>query len=123
MLRFAGEEARNRAGFSAPFDCPLRVRVTGIFMVPQSWSTKKTEQALAGQIAPTTKPDWENIAKTLDGLTSVIWRDDALIVAGEIYKFFGVNPCLHVEVWRWTSGEANSLSSAMVTPLFSGAPR
>jgi Holliday junction resolvase RusA-like endonuclease len=102
MLRFAGEQAMKAAGFSQPFDCPLRVRVTSIFPIPQSWSAKKQVEAENGLIRPVIKPDWENLAKTLDGVNGVVWRDDALIIDGAIRKFFGRSPMLHVEVWRWS---------------------
>jgi Holliday junction resolvase RusA-like endonuclease len=100
MLRFAGQEAMRAAGYKAPFDCPLRVHVTSIFPIPQSWSDKKQAQAEGGRIRPTVKPDWENLAKTLDGVNGVVWRDDSLIVDGVVRKFYGFTPMLKVEVWR-----------------------
>ncbi len=102
MLRYAGEQAMKQAGFLAPFDCPLRVRVTAVFPIPQSWSNKKQGHASSGMVRPTVKPDWENIAKCLDGINSIVWRDDSLIVEGVVRKFYGDTPMLKVEVWRWS---------------------
>jgi Holliday junction resolvase RusA-like endonuclease len=102
MLRYAGEQAMKNAGFDGPLDCPLRVRVTAVFPIPQSWSGKKQGQARDGMVRPTIKPDWENIAKTLDGVNGIVWRDDSLVIEGVVRKFYGSNPMLKVEVWRWS---------------------
>jgi Holliday junction resolvase RusA-like endonuclease len=101
MLRFYGQQAMKAAGHTVPFNCPLRVRVTSVFPIPASWSPKKAVQADCGLVRPTVKPDWENLAKTLDGVNGVVWRDDSLIVEGIIHKLYGRNPMLTVEVWRW----------------------
>jgi Holliday junction resolvase RusA-like endonuclease len=102
MLRFAGDRAMKDAGFFAPFDCPLQVLVTAVFPIPASARKKWQIEADADWHRPTKKPDWENIAKTLDGVNGVVWRDDALIVDGRVLKLYGDKPFLRVEVWRWS---------------------
>lgn len=91
-----------KAGFTGPMRGALRVRVTAVFSPSASWSQKKKDEAIGGYVRPTTKPDWENIAKTLDGVNGVVWQDDSQIVEGVVRKFYGDNPGLHVEVWKWT---------------------
>lgn len=102
MLRYAGSLAMRDAGIEAPLDGPLRVRVTAVFSIPMSWSGKNQQRARDGLIRPTGRPDWENVAKSLDAINKVVWRDDSLIVEGAVRKFYGLNPMLHVEVWRWS---------------------
>ncbi len=49
--------------------------------VPASWSAKKRRAALAGEIHPTTKPDIDNVEKSIfDGLNGVAWKDDVQVV-------------------------------------------
>jgi Holliday junction resolvase RusA-like endonuclease len=66
--------------------------------VPQSWSAKKRAAALAGAIRPAKRPDLDNIAKMLDALNEVVWRDDAQVVSGLIEKLYSDRPRLRVEV-------------------------
>lgn len=98
MLRYAAEQAM--AG-RPPFDCALKVMVRAYYVIPQSWSAKKQAQADQGLIRPTVKPDWDNVAKSCDGLNTIVWRDDALIVDGAVRKYYSTNPRLHIEVTRW----------------------
>lgn len=81
-----------------PLAGPLYVMVEAYFPIPQSWSKKKRDQAEAGTIRPTTKPDWENIAKMLDAFNQVVWIDDAQIIHGAIAKHYSNQPRLRVDV-------------------------
>jgi Holliday junction resolvase RusA-like endonuclease len=82
----------------APLEGPLLVQVAAHFEIPASWSAKKRAAALAGEIRPTKRPDWENVAKMLDALNEVVWRDDAQVVSGLIEKHYSDRPRLRVEV-------------------------
>jgi Holliday junction resolvase RusA-like endonuclease len=95
MLRH--EAALAMAG-RAPLEGPLLVQVAAHFEIPASWSAKKRAAALAGEIRPTKRPDWENVAKMLDAFNAVVWRDDAQVVSGLIEKFYSDRPRLHIEV-------------------------
>ncbi|MBO8442602.1 MAG: RusA family crossover junction endodeoxyribonuclease [Spirochaetes bacterium] len=54
---------------------------------PKSFSKKKRKAALAGELRPTTKPDLDNVAKTiLDALNGVAWKDDSEITTLAITK-------------------------------------
>ena len=81
-----------------PLEQPLHVRVTARFPVPQSWSKRKRELALAGSLVPAKKPDPDNLLKALDALNEVVWRDDAQIVRAEVVKTYSAMPALVVEV-------------------------
>lgn len=94
-LRYAAQLAMKGA---APITGALRVEVLAAFAVPKSWSKKKQQQALAGVIRPTGRPDGDNILKMLDSFNGVVWRDDAQAVDFRISKRYSDRPRLHVEV-------------------------
>jgi Holliday junction resolvase RusA-like endonuclease len=58
--------------------------------VPASWSAKKRQRALDGEIKPGKKPDLDNIVKAwTDALNGVAYRDDALICSMTLAKRYG----------------------------------
>ena len=70
-------------------DKPLSVIINVYKSIPQSYSKKAQEKALAGEIRPTTKPDCDNIAKNInDALNGVAYPDDKQIVSLSINKFY-----------------------------------
>jgi Holliday junction resolvase RusA-like endonuclease len=81
---------------------PLRGAVTvvmwALMPVPGSWSNRKRDSALAGVIRPTTRPDWDNFAKTLDAFKGIVWKDDTQIVDGRVVKFYAERPLLRIEI-------------------------
>jgi Holliday junction resolvase RusA-like endonuclease len=83
-----------------PIEGAVCVQMSAYFSIPQSWSTKKRDAALAGTIRPAKRPDLDNICKMLDALNGVVWRDDAQIVQGLIEKHYSDRPRLRVEVTR-----------------------
>ena len=87
-----------------PFDFPIHVSIEAVFPVPESWSKKKKEQALNGELFPG-KPDLDNVMKTLDGLNGIVWKDDAQIVDAAISKRYGCVPYLMIEVLPLTEWE------------------
>jgi Holliday junction resolvase RusA-like endonuclease len=87
MIRTAAAEAlEGRPAFDEPVEFVLRA----IFPVPASWSKRKQDQALLGEIKPGKKPDLDNIAKAWnDALNGVIYRDDSLICRMTLDKRYG----------------------------------
>ena len=85
----------------ALLDEALSLEVEAFVPVPASWSDLKANDALAGRIVPTGKPDWDNYGKICDALNGIVWRDDSLVVAGQVIKAYSATPCLRVSVWRW----------------------
>jgi len=81
--------AVSQSGFK-PLDTPLSVDIAITVEVPASWSRKKREKALAGEIWPTGKPDIDNAAKLVaDALNGIIWKDDKQIVRLVASKRYG----------------------------------
>lgn len=79
-------------------DGPLRVVVEAYMPIPSSRPKRWQGAARAGQIRPTSKPDWDNFGKILDALNLVVWTDDAQIVDGRVLKFYSDRPRLKVSV-------------------------
>lgn len=62
-------------------DVPIKVEIYVYRKIPKSFSKKKTQKALYGEIFPTTKPDLDNQIKTiLDALNGYAFDDDSQIV-------------------------------------------
>lgn len=80
------------------FDGPLSVDVTAYMPVAESKPKKWKVAALAGEIRPTKKPDWDNFGKILDALNLVVWADDAQIVEGRVQKFYSDQPRMEIRV-------------------------
>lgn len=113
------EKALKAAGIKAmgsrPVELgPLSVVILAYLPVPKSWSKKDRAAALAGDIMPTGKPDFDNITKMLDGLNyhlprfkgdrekrPIVWKDDSQIVASQFLKQYSEHPRLEITVWRW----------------------
>ena len=80
-------------------DVPVMCAVHIDCPVPASWSQRKQQQALAGFVLPTSKPDADNVVKAImDGCNGVLWRDDVLVVDLFVRKRYATTPCVRVEV-------------------------
>lgn len=80
-------------------DVPLQVRIDFYREIPKSWSKKKTEQAVNGEILPRSKPDVDNYIKAvLDGLTGVAWKDDNIIIEITGRKHYSKVPRTEVRI-------------------------
>lgn len=78
---------------------PAHVEMDIRLPVPQSWSKKKTEAALIGQVAPTKKPDVDNVVKAIfDGMNGVVWNDDVQAVSMKVQKRYSRAPGVAVTV-------------------------
>ena len=82
----------------APLEGPVGLVVTAVIPIPKSWARAKKVLALAHQIRPTGKPDWDNIGKMTDALKGLVWNDDSQVVDGRVLKYYGDIPFLQVEI-------------------------
>lgn len=81
------------------FEKPLKVTIDVYFAIPKSFSKKKREQALNGDIFPTVKPDWDNSAKAIcDALNGIAYPDDRQIVSGTVNKYYAEIDYVNVEI-------------------------
>lgn len=81
-----------------PLETALQVTIIAFFEIPKSVSKKKKEQMLNNEIYPTTKPDTDNIAKSiLDSLNKIAYLDDKQVVDLRVRKQYAEVPS--VSVW------------------------
>lgn len=82
-----------------PFDGAVTLSVDAYFSVPKSWPNKKRLAALDNILRKTTKPDLDNVVKSVsDGLNKVAWVDDAQVCELHSWKGFSENPRTEVEI-------------------------
>lgn len=93
-LRLAAQEAMQGQRL---LEGALSVTIVAHRSVPQ-WSDKRTALALAGAIRPVTRPDIDNITKTLDALEGVVFRNDSQIVESRVSKVYSATPRLEITV-------------------------
>jgi Holliday junction resolvase RusA-like endonuclease len=91
-------QAARTMGNRPPIPGPVHVQVCAYVPIPKGWSQRKRELALAGEIRPTTKPDWDNYAKVCDALNGVVWIDDKQVIDGRVEKFYSERPRLRVVI-------------------------
>lgn len=90
MIRTA---AMQKLAGAPAFDEPVEFILRAIFPVPASWSEKKKQAAIVGDIKPGKKPDLDNICKAWnDALNGVVYRDDSLICRMALEKRYGLQP-------------------------------
>lgn len=77
---------------------PVAVRIDAVYGIPKSYSKKNRERALSGELAPTKKPDADNIAKVVcDALNGVAYVDDTQVIDLRVFKRFG-EPCVTISI-------------------------
>ena len=69
--------------------------------IPKSESQKRQKKMSLWQILPTRKPDLDNALKgVMDGITGIVWKDDAQVVRCELSKFYGFKPRTAISIFR-----------------------
>ncbi len=80
---------RGQARLSGAVQATLRFDLP----IPASWSARKRAAAITGDVLPTSKPDLDNLLKSvLDGIRTIVIGDDAVIVDVRATKRYGVSP-------------------------------
>jgi len=57
-------EAHGRLAVRSPITVPARAEITVDLPVPASWSAKRRDAALRGDVRPTSRPDTDNYIKS-----------------------------------------------------------
>ena len=79
-------------------ETPISLRVVAHHPIPISWSKRKQQQALQGDLVPG-KPDLDNVAKAvLDALNGVIYADDKQVIKLVAEKKYSFDPRVEVYV-------------------------
>ncbi len=92
---FVRQEAALIMNGRDPLDGPIMLNVLAFLPIPQSWSKKKQREAMY----VTTKPDWDNLAKSVtDALNGIVYTDDKLIVDAFVQKRYDKRPRVEITV-------------------------
>ena len=84
-------------GSSEPLESPVSVYLYARIPVPASYSKKKREACISGDIRPTKKPDIDNIAKSfLDAMNGIVYKDDIQVISLHITKVYSSGPGVDV---------------------------
>ena len=93
------QAAKNAMGTTDLLETPVTMALYFRLPMPQSWSKKRKEGALKGLEAPTKKPDWDNLGKSVsDALNGVIFKDDSQIVSAHVRKIYSAVPGVDIYV-------------------------
>ena len=77
----------------------VSLKVEAVFRVPKSWSWRMREEALAGNVPFTGKPDCDNIEKlVMDALNGVAWVDDSQVHPEKPVRRYGEPERIEVTV-------------------------
>lgn len=94
-LRDAGKQVW---GYT-PLTCPIKLTLTAVFPITQSWPKWRRALAAIGKLWHVGRPDLDNIIKVAcDGLNDVIWKDDTQVCWIVAKKFYGELTGLWLEV-------------------------
>jgi len=82
-----------------PSDKPCRLHLIVGLPIPQSWSKKRQEQAIIGEVMPTSKPDLSNILKSIeDACNGVAYVDDSQLCEVVMRKCYAITPGVRVRI-------------------------
>lgn len=85
---------------------PLKAEILMAVKIPTSYSKKKKERCLNGEITPTKKPDVDNVVKAIfDALTGFAFEDDSQIIEITAEKIYAEAPFVDVTIMQ--KGEAS----------------
>lgn len=97
MIRIAFDDKYPNAD---PLVGAVGIVVRFFYAVPASWSKKKREKALRGEIPMTKKPDLDNLLKSvLDSLNKVAWLDDKQITSSYTEKAYAEQSKLSIYIY------------------------
>jgi|SRR5690625_628512 len=98
--RLVAQQEMKAAGIGL-MEGALRMTMRVDLPIPPSWSKRKQQQALTGEVSPCVKPDIDNFIKAaLDSLSGVVFADDKQVVRVEASKRYSLQPKLVVTVAR-----------------------
>ena len=82
-----------------PMAVPARAKITVDLPVPASWSGRRRDAALRGDVRPTSRPDTDNYIKAaLDAINAIVVTDDSLVVDLIAIKRYAPVPALTAQV-------------------------
>lgn len=80
-------------------DKTLQVAIEAVYPIPQSFSKAKKNDAVNGDLRPTTKPDCDNVIKVvLDALNGIAYHDDKQVVCVSCSKYYGETGYIKIQL-------------------------
>lgn len=77
----------------------IRVQILAYYAMPKSFSKKKRDAAMRGDVTPLIKPDLDNVIKSVcDGLNGVAYDDDKQITFITAAKYYSEPPGVKVVI-------------------------
>lgn len=77
----------------------ISVDIQTFYSIPKAFSKVKANDAINGDIRPTTKPDCDNVIKAvLDALNGIAYYDDKQVVSVSCNKYYGETGCLKITI-------------------------
>jgi Holliday junction resolvase RusA-like endonuclease len=105
-----------------PIALPVRAEITVDLPVPASWSMKRRNAALRGEISPTSRPDVDNYVKAaLDAINEIVVADDSLVVELHALKKFSAVPMMIVTVVPLDAAPSNRKEAVNLESQSAGA--
>lgn len=95
LVALAAREAMGNQPLMTEAVC---LTMTARFQPPRSVPRRTYAAMLAGEIAPTKKPDLDNLVKIVDALNGIVWKDDAQVVSIFARKLYADTPGLDVVI-------------------------
>ncbi len=101
-------------GSSQPISGPIRIDMTFVMPLPQTWPKWKKEAALEGLIVPTGRPDMDNLEKALlDALNETLIVDDSFVINRHAWKIYGEMPAIKMSVEQTGQHDINTTRAAI----------
>lgn len=96
IVQHAALDARDRLGKR-----PVLAIVTALHPIPKGWSKAKTIDAQLGFQLKVSRPDVDNLLKSVfDGMQPISFDDDSQIEACACFKGYSINPRVEVELFE-----------------------
>jgi Holliday junction resolvase RusA-like endonuclease len=82
-----------------PINVPVRAEIVIDLVPPASWSGRRRDAALRGDVRPTVRPDCDNYCKSaMDTINGIVVSDDSMIVDLVVTKKYASIPQLTITV-------------------------
>jgi Holliday junction resolvase RusA-like endonuclease len=108
--RLAAQEAMDGR---PPIAVPVRAEITVDLPVPVSWSAKRQDAALRGEIRPTSRPDVDNFCKSAcDAINQIVVTDDSLVVELVAERRYARIPKLSIVITPLSALAGNARAAA-----------
>ena len=87
---------------------PVTVNIIVKVKTPTSWTKRRTEAAIQGEIMPTVTPDIDNCLKSiLDGMNGITWKDDKQVIKCSIEKLYHEEDVIEIKVFANMGSKLN----------------